>query len=108
MSLDLAAIRAAHGRIRPHIVRTPVLTNPALDAAWELLPDVTLAERDGGMIAAIRRRSRSYRWCNETLVIDLRFSFDGALLDRDSAVVHVSLFRWHQLRRRGTRRPLLW
>jgi threonine dehydratase len=33
MSLDLAAIRAAHGRIRPHIVRTPVLTNPALDAA---------------------------------------------------------------------------
>jgi len=26
MSLDLAAIRAAHDRIRPHIVRTPVLT----------------------------------------------------------------------------------
>lgn len=33
MALDLAAIRAAHDRIRPHIVRTPVLTNPWLDAA---------------------------------------------------------------------------
>jgi threonine dehydratase len=33
MSLDLAAIRAAHDRIRPHIVRTPVLTSGALDAA---------------------------------------------------------------------------
>jgi len=33
MSLDLAAIRTAHDRIRPHIVRTPVLTNEWLDAA---------------------------------------------------------------------------
>lgn len=33
MSLDFAAIRAAHARIRPHIVRTPVLTNARLDAA---------------------------------------------------------------------------
>jgi threonine dehydratase len=33
MSLDLAAIRTAHARIRPHIVRTPVLTNEWLDAA---------------------------------------------------------------------------
>lgn len=33
MSLDLAAIRDAHDRIRPHIVRTPVLTSEALDAA---------------------------------------------------------------------------
>lgn len=33
MSLDLARIRAAHERIRPHIKRTPVLTNDALDAA---------------------------------------------------------------------------
>ena len=33
MSLDLAAIRAAHARIRPHITRTPVLTNARLDAA---------------------------------------------------------------------------
>jgi threonine dehydratase len=33
MSLDLAAIRAAHARIRPHIHRTPVLTNARLDAA---------------------------------------------------------------------------
>lgn len=33
MSLDLAAIRAAHDRIRPHIVRTPVLTSEWLDAA---------------------------------------------------------------------------
>jgi len=33
MSLDLAAIRAAHERIRPFIKRTPVLTNDALDAA---------------------------------------------------------------------------
>lgn len=33
MSLDLAAIRAAHDRIRPFIKRTPVLTNDALDAA---------------------------------------------------------------------------
>ena len=33
MSLDLAAIRAAHDRIRPHVRRTPVLTSAALDAA---------------------------------------------------------------------------
>ncbi len=32
MSLDLAAIRAAHARIRPHIHRTPVLTSATLDA----------------------------------------------------------------------------
>ncbi len=32
MPLDLAAIRAAHTRIRPHITRTPVLTNGRLDA----------------------------------------------------------------------------
>jgi threonine dehydratase len=31
--LDLAAIRAAHDRIRPHINRTPVLTSTRLDAA---------------------------------------------------------------------------
>ena len=33
MSLDLAAIRAAAVRIAPHVRRTPVLTNDALDAA---------------------------------------------------------------------------
>ena len=33
MPLDLAAIRAAHARIRPHVTRTPVLTNARLDAA---------------------------------------------------------------------------
>jgi threonine dehydratase len=33
MGLDLAAIRAAHERIRPHIHRTPVLTSARLDAA---------------------------------------------------------------------------
>jgi threonine dehydratase len=33
MSLDLAAIRAAHDRIRAHVTRTPVLTNARLDAA---------------------------------------------------------------------------
>lgn len=33
LDLDLAAIRAAHERIRPHIKRTPVLTSDALDAA---------------------------------------------------------------------------
>lgn len=33
MSLDLAAIRDAHERIRPFIKRTPVLTSDALDAA---------------------------------------------------------------------------
>ncbi|HWA86872.1 MAG TPA: pyridoxal-phosphate dependent enzyme, partial [Opitutus sp.] len=33
MALDLAAIRAAHDRIRPHIHRTPVLTSARLDAA---------------------------------------------------------------------------
>ena len=32
-ALDLAAIRAAHERIRPHIRRTPVLTSARLDAA---------------------------------------------------------------------------
>lgn len=34
MPLDLAAIRAAHARIRPHIVRTPVLTSASLDAQY--------------------------------------------------------------------------
>ncbi|HVU26002.1 MAG TPA: pyridoxal-phosphate dependent enzyme [Opitutus sp.] len=33
MPLDLAAVRAAHARIRPHIHRTPVLTSARLDAA---------------------------------------------------------------------------
>ena len=33
MALDLAAIRAAHERIRPHISRTPVLTSARLNAA---------------------------------------------------------------------------
>lgn len=33
MPLDLAAIRRAHDRIRPHIHRTPVLTSARLDAA---------------------------------------------------------------------------
>jgi threonine dehydratase len=33
MSFDLAAIRAAHDRIRPYVVCTPVLTSEALDAA---------------------------------------------------------------------------
>jgi len=33
MPLDLASIRAAHDRIRPHIHRTPVLTSARLDAA---------------------------------------------------------------------------
>jgi threonine dehydratase len=33
MALDLAAIRTAHDRIRPHIHRTPVLTSARLDAA---------------------------------------------------------------------------
>ena len=33
MSLDLATLRAAHDRIRPHIKRTPVLTAEALDLA---------------------------------------------------------------------------
>jgi threonine dehydratase len=33
MSLDLATIRAAHERIRPHIHRTPVLTSSRLDEA---------------------------------------------------------------------------
>jgi len=33
MALDLAAIRVAHERIRPHIYRTPVLTNARLNAA---------------------------------------------------------------------------
>jgi threonine dehydratase len=33
MALDLATIRIAHDRIRPHIHRTPVLTSSRLDAA---------------------------------------------------------------------------
>ncbi|MSU47490.1 MAG: pyridoxal-phosphate dependent enzyme [Opitutus sp.] len=33
MPLDLATIRAAHDRIRAHIIRTPVLTNARLNAA---------------------------------------------------------------------------
>ena len=35
IAIDLAAIRAAHARIRPHIHRTPVLTSRSLDAAAE-------------------------------------------------------------------------
>lgn len=31
IKIDLATIRAAHARIRPHIHRTPVLSSPALD-----------------------------------------------------------------------------
>ncbi len=34
MSLDLAAIRAAHERIKPFIQRTPILTSEALNALW--------------------------------------------------------------------------
>jgi threonine dehydratase len=33
IAVDVAAIRAAHARIRPHVHRTPVLTSRALDAA---------------------------------------------------------------------------
>src|SRR5436190_1158870 len=33
IEIDVATIRAAHERIRPHIVRTPVLASPALDEA---------------------------------------------------------------------------
>jgi threonine dehydratase len=33
IAVDLAAIRAAHARIRPHVHRTPVLTSRSLDAA---------------------------------------------------------------------------
>jgi threonine dehydratase len=35
MAVDLAAIRVAHDRIRPHIHRTPVLTSARLDAACD-------------------------------------------------------------------------
>lgn len=35
IGVDLAAIRAAHARIRPHVHRTPVLTSRSLDAAAE-------------------------------------------------------------------------
>lgn len=33
IAVDLAAIRAAHARIRPHVHRTPVVTSRSLDAA---------------------------------------------------------------------------
>ena len=33
IAIDVATIRAAHERIRPHILRTPVLSSAALDAA---------------------------------------------------------------------------
>jgi threonine dehydratase len=35
IAVDLAAIRAAHARIQPHVHRTPVLTSRSLDAAAE-------------------------------------------------------------------------
>jgi threonine dehydratase len=35
IAVDLATIRAAHARIRPHVHRTPVLTSRSLDAAAE-------------------------------------------------------------------------
>src|SRR5205823_2634652 len=35
IAIDLAAIRAAHARIAPHIRRTPVLSNESLDAEAE-------------------------------------------------------------------------
>ncbi|MEO8566125.1 MAG: pyridoxal-phosphate dependent enzyme [Betaproteobacteria bacterium] len=35
IAVDLAAVRAAHARIRPHVHRTPVLTSRSLDAAAE-------------------------------------------------------------------------
>jgi threonine dehydratase len=37
IAVDLAAIRAAHARIRPHVHRTPVLTSRSLDAVAEAL-----------------------------------------------------------------------
>lgn len=37
IAVDLAAIRAAHARIRPHVHRTPVLTSRSLDAAAEAM-----------------------------------------------------------------------
>ena len=69
MTLDLAAIQAAHARIRPHITRTPVLTSARLNAAcggklffkcenlqkvgafkdiagWESLTDVVLIDQE--------------------------------------------------------------
>ena len=35
IAVDLAAVRAAHARIRPHVHRTPMLTSRSLDAAAE-------------------------------------------------------------------------
>lgn len=35
IAVDLAAVRAAHARIRPHVHRTPVLTSRSLDVAAE-------------------------------------------------------------------------
>ena len=35
IAVDLAAVRAAHARIRPHVHRTPMLTSQSLDAAAE-------------------------------------------------------------------------
>ena len=35
IAVDIAAIREAHARIRPHVHRTPVLTSRSLDAATE-------------------------------------------------------------------------
>jgi threonine dehydratase len=35
LAVDLAAVRAAHARIRPHVHRTPMLTSRSLDAAAE-------------------------------------------------------------------------
>jgi threonine dehydratase len=35
IAVDLAAVRAAHARIRPHVHRTPVLTSRSLDAVAE-------------------------------------------------------------------------
>ena len=78
IAVDLAAIRAAHARIAPHVHRTPVLTCRALDADGRR--DALLQVRESS-----RRSARSRRAARRNAV----FSLDDAEARR-GVVTHSS------------------
>jgi len=61
---DLAAVRAAHARIRPHVVRTPVVNSPPLDAV--LGAQVYLKCENLQRVGAFKARGA----CNAVLDLD--------------------------------------
>lgn len=70
---DLAAIRAAHERIRPHVQRTPVLCSPALDAV--LGARLWLKCENLQRIGAFKARGA----CNAVLALDAEVAQRGVV-----------------------------